>query len=227
MVVGSPTPVQTTYTLDQAEQDIATLRGQVDQLSEILKFTDSASDWGPTTTGAWLYSLNGILKFAADDGNNYQGGTFSCQNVTTDAVNSTTPTFPTGFDFNVMSGLSYAAIGVFTCSMGSTAAGITVQVNGPTVTDTRITYVMLGGPLTGVSQTPFVYQLSALNTNSGSGNFPSGNTIAANRFFVLIAFASFQTFTASGTLQWGFGEATSGDSWTIQIPSTVTYFPIT
>jgi hypothetical protein len=80
----------TPYTLEQAEQDIGALRGQVDLLTEILKFTDSAADWTNTPNGAWPYSLAGHLKYLSTDGNNYETGHVTTYATTDQTISSTT-----------------------------------------------------------------------------------------------------------------------------------------
>lgn len=51
--------VTTLYTLDEAEQDIADLRGQVDAMQEILQLFDGPVPSSPQISGAQLFSTNG------------------------------------------------------------------------------------------------------------------------------------------------------------------------
>ena len=56
-------PLSTTYTLEEAEQDIADLRGQVDAMDEVLQLFDGPVPNTPATSGCVLFSANGQPNF--------------------------------------------------------------------------------------------------------------------------------------------------------------------
>src|SRR5258708_28229394 len=59
------------YTLEDAETDIATLRGQVDRLSEVLTKLDSTDPPNTPAAGLIHYSIGGQHKYASSDGGYY------------------------------------------------------------------------------------------------------------------------------------------------------------
>jgi hypothetical protein len=104
--------VNAQYTLEQAEDDIAVLRGQVDRLSEILTQYDVAAGQVPNsvTLGYVQHSSTGQMKYLSDDGNAYNTGrlTIPCSGQQT--INSA----------------SFTAVNGLTCSLGA----LTYRVSG-------------------------------------------------------------------------------------------------
>lgn len=101
------------YTLEQAEDDIAILRGQVDRLSEILEQFDVAAGQVPNApvTGYTQYSSTGQQKYLSDDANAYNTGRLTIPG-------------PTGGQ--LVNSAGFAAVTGMTCPL----AAITYRVSG-------------------------------------------------------------------------------------------------
>lgn len=214
----------TPYTLEQAEEDISTLRGQVDQLTEILRMTDSTADWTNTVTGgAWLYSLAGHLKYLSSDANAYSTGHLISVLASDVPVPSTSPA--TVFTNNVNASTSYYVHG---CVFGVNGASGTLQPQG----------IRFGGTCTVTSMLIRVLSIAEFaNTSSppmANGRITSlGTSIsnprtpALNELFQ-IQFEGIINVNAAGTLILQAREELSGSdvSWTAKANTLMVLEPV-
>lgn len=189
------------YTLDAAARDIAALRGQVDRLTEVLTFLDSASP-GPNNpaAGSILYSLGGDVKYASPDGNDYNTGQLIAWTTGTQAISSTTPATITGLTAPVGPG-TYGFTVILPLSGTAGTNSPQVKFTGPASSFFQAYSVMWGGSMTG-----FVTGNIPINTATTVGSALGGG----NNY--LIRINGIMTFTATGT----FAVQAAGQSYTLQ-----------
>jgi hypothetical protein len=87
------TTVQSTYTLEQAENDIATLRGQLDRLNEVLQLSNGPTPNTPASGTADLFASNGQIGYINASGlqmglSGAQAATFPGTTVTQATLNT-------------------------------------------------------------------------------------------------------------------------------------------
>src|SRR6266568_443872 len=121
-------PIET-YTIEQAEEHIAQLRGQVDKLSEILAQNDGPIPNAPTGSGLAAYSASGQLKYVSTDGSTYNTGCLPLYATSPTPVTSTSAF--TLLSCTVGAGLTYRFDGIVRGTQGPNAAGQFVRFDGP------------------------------------------------------------------------------------------------
>src|SRR5260370_20446649 len=107
------------YSLEDAERDIAALRGQVDRLTEVLTKNDSTDP--PTNPAAGLihYSLGGHHKYASSDGTDYNSGRLTLLNTHPPPnINVTTDTLLNGPPAPVAAGGTATVLGILRAGEG-------------------------------------------------------------------------------------------------------------
>jgi hypothetical protein len=214
------------YTLEQAEEDIANLRGQVDQMLEIIRMQDSAADIAVTVTGgAWPYSLAGQLKYGSTDGSNYDTGRLITPYTGAgQLVNLTTP---------VVLGTCTAPLAVGTYNVFGRVKGL----NGATSAAQALRLVSTGGLV--ASSVDIDYLSSNYGALSGTiSNFANltalntdlttGAVVMTNGFTFSINFWGTVVVGTAGTLNLEVRCVTAAaDTWTAEAISYLGVQPIT
>src|SRR5260370_30150293 len=122
------------YSLEDAERDIAALRGQVDRLTEVLTKNDSTDP--PTNPAAGLihYSLGGHHKYASSDGTDYNSGRLTLLNTNPpQTINVTADTVINGLQATVSANVTYAFRGILRLKQGGVNTNQTLGFTGPAV----------------------------------------------------------------------------------------------
>lgn len=201
------------YTLEQAEQEIATLRGQVDKLTEVLTFGDMTSP-GPNNpaAGSILYSLGGQAKYASSDGNDYNTGRALLYVTTAQALTST----------------SMVDIASLTFTPGLATYGFKIRLIYQNTAGTTALRLGLAGPAASSLKwgvIPMVGNISGVVWESTYTNV-AGPATGSSNFYVaeiqgVATFTAVSAFTAQGACQ--------GASTGVQIMSgsTMEMFPLT
>src|SRR5229473_1414470 len=122
-------PAVDPYTLEDAERDIATLRGQADRLSEVLTKNDSTDPPNTPAAGLIHYSSAGQHKYASADGNGYNTGHLSLYTTSLTTVNSTSAF--TLLSCPVSSGSTYRIDGIVRGTQGPATIAQFVRFAGP------------------------------------------------------------------------------------------------
>jgi len=185
------------YPLEDAETHVATLRGQVDRLSEVITKNDSTDPPNSPAAGLIHFSASGQHKYASSDGGYYNTGWARARTTTDQTVSFTTDQVITG---TVALSLPVAAIeyrvrGKITWTQG---AGTVKQALGLTTTGTtshvRIPnlYVQVGA---GVSVDAGNPNPAIFTTLAGGVSTPS----IANTAVVWWEFDGVVVFTSAGT----------------------------
>jgi hypothetical protein len=203
------------YTLEDAERDIATLRGQVDRLTEVLTKNDSTDP--PTNPAAGLihYSLGGQHKYASADGSGYNTGrqslfTAGTQNITsTSSVNITGLTCPVGIG-------TYRIEGIICGQQGPVAAGQVVRWAGPVISFGRCFTESNAQANTSVTDSDLTGALPWIHTTPAWGN----------GVIFYVRFSGILTFTAAGTFAIQAAEGTNLDTWTVAAASMCDVMPV-
>lgn len=175
------------YTLEQAEQEIATLRGQVDKLTEVLTFLDMTSP-GPNNpaAGSILYSLAGQAKYASSDGNDYNTGRMSLRS-TGQTVSSTSDVVINGLVTpNAIGASRYRIYGLVVISANQTGGTASIAIHGPAVASGGTGFRLLNAGSTGVNWT--------------NGGLASGGVAMSNGAVTSLEVFGDVTFSASGVL---------------------------
>jgi hypothetical protein len=206
------------YTLEQAEAEIAELRGLIDVLTEAHVKGDATDAPDVPAAGLISYSSGGHEKYTSADGTAYNTGRLTLSMPSGLHITSTSDSLLTGMSCAVAAG-SYRFSGVIFFTMGTTNAGavIACSPHGPTasVYITGIYYFAnLGGSIS-----------SRTATVLGTG--PSSNASIAVNAAAHAVFHGFATFTASGTFSIQAAEATSGVDFTAQAGSYCDLMPVT
>lgn len=205
------------YTLEDAELDIANLRGQVDQLTEILKMADSQADWGTPASGSWLYSLAGHLKFASADGNAYQTGTLIQQvSPRSQTINTTGAATIGGLSASVEANATYLVHAVIVLEWNAAAGQPELRLAGPAVSQYDLQHASRQSGSASTANT-------ASEALAAAGNGTGYNTAFYNPTAVMTGAGIFfteevwfwATFTASGTLTFQAATTVAADPWIV------------
>ena len=89
------------YRLEDAETDIATLRGQLDRLSEVLTKNDSTDPPNIPAAGLIHHSVTGFHKYASSDGSLYTTGVQTAHHAGGQTVSSAVQATISGLTLNV------------------------------------------------------------------------------------------------------------------------------
>jgi hypothetical protein len=126
------------YTLEQAETDIASLRGLVDRMSEVITKNDSTDSPTIPAAGIIHHSTAGQHKYASSDGSLYNTGRLHILVNASQTISSTTPAIvgansvPLSCPVKAATG-TYHVHGIITCVQGATADVQNFRFNGPAV----------------------------------------------------------------------------------------------
>lgn len=180
------------YTLEDAERDIGTLRGQADRLSEVLTKNDSTDVPNTPAAGLIHYSLAGQHKYASSDGSSYGTGRLILVNTSNVTLNNTgmTSIFP---NFSAQA-VAYLLRSDLLISLGGTACAVTMQVTGPAIgaaanVKWQVTYE------SGTGESVFAgHSIGNLN----SATFPAATFPASS--VVHVKMCAYVPFTATGTV---------------------------
>lgn len=206
----------TPYTLEQAEIDIAALRGQVDKLTEVLALNDSSQDLNVPSSGLNLYSLLGQGKYvsSADANDFFIGKTFAYK-TGAQTISSTTSTALTDLAIPV-SANKYMFEAIIYWTQGATAAAQVLTLVGPALTSCRVSAIFFDPETTGQSTFGGIFDNALGNVSSGA--YAAGREIAS-------WFKGPVNFSAAGTFQINAHEGTSGDPFTVNTNSWMTLEP--
>lgn len=133
------------YTLEQAEDDIAYLRQQVDLLTEILNVNDITVGQVPNTPTLGLshYSSLGQHKYVSDDGNAYNTGRITLNPSTNQVINSASLTAVGGMSCSLAANVEYRIHGAFftvPALAGASEQWAFAQSGGLTFSSSRYAY---------------------------------------------------------------------------------------
>jgi hypothetical protein len=209
----------TPYSLEDAETDIATLRGLVDRLTEAVTLTDATDPPTNPATGAILYSLTGDVKYASADGGDYTTGRNSLYTTADQLVTATSGVAITGLTCPVAAGL-YRVHAVVTWTQGSGAFAQNFWLDGPAASHVHVPYFFAlenSGVSNGISR------CNALGSGGGA-TMPSPAFAAGSQ--VYLYFDGIIVFTAAGTFQITCDEGTSGHSFTVNLYSVMDVMPV-
>jgi len=216
------------YTLEQARIDVATLRGQVDLLSEILTQSDGAITPNTPAAAAFsMYALAGFPQFlSGGDGNTYAAGQnllqYTGANLT---VNSTSQSIPAGMSCPVASGVPYACFGSVIATQGGTAAQQAIRLSGPAANFVSGNWLVSNYGDFGAAGIASQYGLIAATTTDLITTSAGGGIAAGNSFGWI--WLAIMKFSAAGT----FGVAarcvtSSTDTWTFNTNSWAVVMPL-
>lgn len=184
----------TAYTLQQAEQDIAALRGQVATLTEILQFTNSTQAPNVPTVGPVLYGLAGMMKFLSSaDNQAYNTGRQTVWCTANKTISSTAQSAITGMTINVAPGTyTFHATVAFTAT--STGNDTYLTMGGTATASTFFASIDGQAYATGVN--PFQTTLGN-NTGLNSNTVTNGNNYTTNLYGLIVVSAA-GTFVVNG-----------------------------
>ena len=210
-----------TYTLEQAEEDIGTLRGLVDKLTEVLTMQDgSVVPNTPAANNYSQFSSQGYPDCIAAEGDKLQMSECRLQvSPHNQGITSTTPAAITGLS-KAVEAATYIVEGRLTLTTGtwSTASTANFRFTGPAVSefDIQSTASQIGSSsLTNAGP----YQFAG--TSSGSGGYgggfwtPIGSFTTGSAIVFTVNFWCEFTFTATGTLVLNAAEGVSPNTWTL------------
>ena len=206
-------PATDPYTLEDAERDIATLRGQVDRLTEVLTKNDSTNP--PTNPAAGLihYSLAGHHKYASADGSDFNTGRLTLSNTAPQTINPAAVTPITGLTCPVAANTTYEFDGILRIKQGAANVNQNIGFTGPAATNV-VWYFAPGiagaGLVQGVAQG--VLALVAVAPGAGPAE-------------QMIWFRGIATFTAAGTFAAGAQAPTN--AFTVQNGCILNICPVT
>jgi hypothetical protein len=207
--------VQPTYTLEEAEDDVASLRGNTDVLSEAHAQNDTDVIPNTPASGSTQYSSSGQQKYIGSDGNAYNTGRYT-QWLTS----------PVTFVSTVSASIITAPVTIGTyrivafCygSQGSVAAAQAMRITGPTNSLVMIASNNTKGSATG--QSMWATLTTTLNTDLVIAAHAAGSDL-------WIEITGIVTFTASGTLALQGRCATSNaDTWTANNGTFLDLLPV-
>src|SRR5258708_538881 len=208
------------YTLEAAETDIATLRGQVDRLSEVLTKLDSTDPPNTPAAGLIHYSIGGQHKYASSDGGYYNTGRATVYSTADQVVSSNTDVTLTSLTAVVAAG-AYRITGMIVATQGSGAGGNVTQAvgfTGPATSHVRIGAEWFSSPGGGAYATG----ANVLGSLSGSVSTPAFSVGVQNYW----DFRGLVVFTAGGTLR-VVGQCNGANTWTANSYSLMDVTPVT
>ena len=185
------------YRLEDVELDVATLRGQVDRLSEVLTKLDSTDPPNTPAAGVIHYSTGGQHKYASSDGGTYNTGWARARTTTDQTVNFTTDQVITGtvaLSLPVGANTEYRVRGKITWTQGAGTVKRALGLTGPATSHVRIPnlYVQVGAGVSVDAGNPNPAVFSSL---AGGVSTPA----IANTAVVWWEFDGVVVFTAAGT----------------------------
>jgi hypothetical protein len=200
-----------TYTLEDAESDIGTLRGQVDKLTEILTMNDSTQAPNVPSMGFSMFSLAGVPEFCSSgDGNNYGPGPATVRTTVTTPINSTTQAVIPGLTLPVAAGQSYI-FESFVCYIADSSGGFAYITMGGTCTTANFKSFIVHSADAGIRQQTVL---------GGNGGMQQATALASTGVYCAILHGHI-TVTLAGTLT--VNAASSGafspDAFTVQTGS--------
>jgi hypothetical protein len=200
--------VTDTYTLEQAEADIANNTGAIDRMTEAIPLMDGPIPNVLPASGCTLYSAAGNLDFEGFDGNEYATGRCTVYGPTTGQVITSGSSAPiAGMSFGVQAGGVYRIRAKIGCLQGGGAFGQNIMITHPGLTFASGFFVWwLGG--SGDSGT--VNQTS----NTASPYLFTSPAFAAAATFWLDLDAIVQ-FSATGPCAFAASEGTATHSFTV------------
>lgn len=220
-MVTVPT-VATGYTLEEAEADIAELRGLVDALTEALPLLDGPVVNVPAASGGTLYSASGDLKYVSFDGIAYNIGRSSIVITANQTINSASDTViganSVPMSWTVGIG-TYLIDGMVNWSQNATTS--TAQnfgLSGPAISSWRFSSNHVGA--TGTGETVNMRELFGASLGDGqSPGFPAA-TVAEWHFRGVL------TTTAAGTLSVVANAPTPANTFVLGANSWASLYPV-
>lgn len=218
-----------TYTLDQAQKDIANLRGQITHLlafAQLLNvevdgnvdYKGSATPAAPAAGFATEYGNNATgkthMKYVSDDGGDYAMGRITA-NAAGQTVSATTFTALTGLTVPVWNGTQYHFRVMLHMHPDVAAGQWSVEMLGPSASGINYNF--------GFFMNSGTIGLNNNNTafaTSFSG--PATNVITQTWVMMEGVF----TATASGNLSVSGKTSNAADTWTLYSGSTISVYPI-
>jgi hypothetical protein len=202
------------YTLEQAEEEIAQLRGMVNLLLEAHTKTESTDIPNAPSTGHISFSQNGVSKFIGTDGNVYSNGR-NRQLVAAATINSTSNQSLASW---VVNAGTYGFEAAFGAVNGGTNATQAFRLTGPSASDVMLIYAWLSNSSFANCQ---VGWQTALNADMASAAaWTAGDA-------VIVYLHGTVVFSANGTCNFNARCVTSGaDTWAIRDSSYVDLIPL-
>lgn len=224
MVGTAAVTASASYTLEQAEEDIATLRGLVDTMNEAHSILDGGVVPNITpSSGVTLFSQSGQLEYESFDANEYNTGRITLPLTgSSQTISSTSPVIINNMTTPVAIGTYHFRAHIMYVGNGTGATG---------TADFRIicpAFTVGGYSLVGTANGPLV-SVRYDNTSGGGVNLQAPSMVGGVsnlRFDVVIEGSA--TFTASGTLAvQGLLDGAGLAQFVIAGGSTFEVFPVT
>lgn len=206
------------YTLEQAEADIAALRGQVTNLGEAHSQTDGAVvPNAPDSLSHIGFGSAGHQKYISGaDGNTFNTGRLSLTGPAADqSVSSAVDTLIGGLACPVTAG-TYRIGGTISCLQGGGAFAQNISFHGPATSAVSLVVV---------------YFLQGSGASNGLARITSLQTVASPAFaggsVFWLDFGGVVVFSASGTFSVQASEGTSGHTFSVLANSFCDLMPVT
>lgn len=203
-----------TYTLEQAEEDIGDLRGQVDLLNEAHTQLDATNTPNTPASGIIGYSSGGQQKYASADGGFYNTGRATFYSTSAQTVSST----------------GGILVSPMSCPVVAGAYRVKVRLTYLENQSAGTPSFALSGPATSTCQI-----MTVVTSVQGAAAVLGNRTITIGTFFAVNAMASLTrildleamlVFTASGTLQFQALTSVGADTFNVQAGSFMDVMPV-
>ena len=208
-------PSQPTYSLEQAEDEIADQRGATAYMDEVLPQNDTDLVPNTPTAGNTQYSSSGQQKYVGSDGNAYNTGRASFRTQADQTVSSTSATPVAGITSIPVDSGAYRISGVMTWTQVTTNVTQRLGWSGTFQAGTRIKILSVPGAGATSSYPDEVTSNSAVTLPG----FATGQNIATWIEGIIV----FNAVDSFGLTVW---EGTSGDSWTVKAGTFLDVMPI-
>lgn len=212
-------PVDQTYTITQAQDDLAQTAGLVDRLLEAHTKTDSTDPPNQPSGGLTSYSFSGHEKYVSSaDGNAYNTGRQSTIVSSGTTINSLSDITITSSTQNVSIG-TYHVRGYVKGTNGGTTANQAIGLtSGATTSNVNVAFWVGSATSNNLKQ---MFEITSLPQRGSTGNQSPGEVIVAH-------FHGTITFTSSGTLSLtGSCVTSAADTWTFNNRSFLMIEPVT
>ncbi len=203
------------YTLEQAEEDIAVLRGLIDILNEAHAVNDITAGQTPNTpTGGYTqFSSAGHQKYVSSDGSSYNTGRQTLINTVPQTINPAGVTPITGLTCLVAANTTYEFSGILRIKQGAANVNQNIGFTGPAATNVVWYFapgIAGGGLVQGVAQGALA--MVAVAPGAGPAEqmiwFWGSMTFTANGTFAAGAQAPTNAFTVQNGCILSIGPAT-------------------
>jgi hypothetical protein len=209
------------YSLEQVELDLATLRGNVDRLSEVLTKLDSTDPPNTPAAGIIHYSIGGQHKYASADGNTYNTGRVTQIAGGTTLINSLSQITIAGLSVPLLANADYLIWGTVRGTNGAAVAqqAVGLDVTGGTAANCNVDVALF-------SVTSNTFDGAGEITTLGGRVGTTSNLAASEKF--IAQYEGLIRLSVGGTLViTGSCVTLAADTWTAQGRSRMTVMPVT